>query len=227
MPPPTLSPTFLALLKEVQFTRDILGAGATQIRRANYASKGTYFLALVSLSTGLERLGKLCLMLDHLLQHGSFPDLAQLKRDIGHRLLLIHERTEALVQRRGLQLQFRQRLDDPIHLAALRCLHNFAEGDRYSNINLLVGAPSTSDPLADWSRTVDGPLFLSRVSSRKQADIRRNAQAVAAMMGSSSMVLHSAETGETITSLEDASYRTGVVKAISPHRQLCVLQIIR
>lgn len=223
----TFSPVFLALLKEVQFTREILGAGATQIRRANYASKGTYFLALVSLSTGLERLGKLCLMLDHLLQHGSFPDLGQLKRDIGHRLLLIHERTEALVQRRGLQLQFRQRLDDPIHTAILRCLHNFAEGDRYSNINLLVGTPSSTDPLSDWQRTVDIPLFQHKVSSAKQVQVRRNAQDVARLMGPASMVLHTSEMGEIIDDLEDASYRTGVVEAVAPYRQLYVLQVIR
>jgi hypothetical protein len=224
---PSFSPTFQALLKEVQFTRDILGAGATQIRRANYASKGTYFLALVSLSTGLERLGKLCLMMDHLLLHGSFPDLAQLKREIGHRLSLIHERTQALVQRRGLTLQFRQTLDDPIHSAILGCLHNFAEGDRYANINLLAGAPSATDPVAAWHQEVDLPLFRLRVSPAKQARIRRNAQMIDQLIGPMSMVVHLSETGDAIDNLEDASFRTGAMEAVGPYRQLYVLQIIR
>jgi hypothetical protein len=57
-----LSQTFNALNKEAQFTKEMLGSGATQIRNANYASKGVYFQAFTSRSTGLERIGKLCLI---------------------------------------------------------------------------------------------------------------------------------------------------------------------
>ena len=35
--------TFTALVKEAQFTKEMLGAGVTQIRKANYAQKGMYF----------------------------------------------------------------------------------------------------------------------------------------------------------------------------------------
>jgi hypothetical protein len=52
-----ISETFEALSKEAHFTREMLGAGATQIRSANYASKGVYFQAFTSLSTGLSALG--------------------------------------------------------------------------------------------------------------------------------------------------------------------------
>jgi hypothetical protein len=52
---------FKALLKEARFTKEMLGSGATQIRKANYATKGVYFQAFTNLSTGLERIGKLCL----------------------------------------------------------------------------------------------------------------------------------------------------------------------
>lgn len=54
---PLLSESFKALLKEAQFTKEMLGSGATQIRNACYASKGVYFHAFTSLSTGLERIG--------------------------------------------------------------------------------------------------------------------------------------------------------------------------
>ena len=67
--------TFNALNKEAQFTREMLGSGATQIGKANYATKGVYFQAFTSLSTGLERIGKLCLMIDHSIDHnGRFPN---------------------------------------------------------------------------------------------------------------------------------------------------------
>jgi len=73
--------TFKALLKEAQFTKEMLGSGATQIRKANYATKGVYFQAFTNLSTGLERIGKLCLMLDHYIEtNGKFPDSKYFKR---------------------------------------------------------------------------------------------------------------------------------------------------
>jgi len=34
---------FRALLKEAQFTKEMLGSGATQIRKANYAKKGVLY----------------------------------------------------------------------------------------------------------------------------------------------------------------------------------------
>ncbi len=198
-----------------------------QIRRANYATKGTYFLALVSLSTGIERLGKLSLMLDHYLEYGKFPDLAHLKRQIGHRLLLLYERTDALVTRRGLQLKYCQRLSDPLHRAILDCRHRFAEGDRYSNIDLLVGGPSKIDPVLLWHKKVDMPLFKKHVSPARKARIKSNARAIAQMVGDHTMIVHNSETGDMISGIEDASYRTGVFESVAPYRQLYVLQIIR
>jgi hypothetical protein len=58
----TFTQTFIALVNEAEFTKEMLGAGATQIRQANYATRGIYFQAFTSLATGLERIGKLCLM---------------------------------------------------------------------------------------------------------------------------------------------------------------------
>lgn len=225
MLPLAFSPSFTALLNETQLTRDILGAGANQLRRANYAEKGTYFLAFTGLTTGLDRLGKLCLMLDHLLQHGHWPDLPQLKQDVGHRLLLIHERIEAVVLRRGLRPQYRPRVDDPMHLTVLRCLHDFAEGDRYASFQVETD-PSATDPLADWIRLVDVPLFQKRVSVRKQVSIRHSTDLVARLMGADAVVLHGVETAEAGPQLMDADYGMAA-NAVAPHRQLSVLQIVR
>ncbi len=51
------SESFIALLKEAHFTKEMLGSGATQIRNANYATKGIYFQAFTSLSTGPSESG--------------------------------------------------------------------------------------------------------------------------------------------------------------------------
>src|SRR5690349_10832480 len=105
------SQTFHALNKEAQFTKEMLGAGASQIRKANYASKGVYFQAFTSLSTGLERIGKLCLMLDHYLDNnGKLPDFDYMKNKIGHKIIFIYEKSTALVAKRSVLMEFMQDL---------------------------------------------------------------------------------------------------------------------
>lgn len=222
------TPTFNALLREAQFTKEMLGTGATQIRRANYATKGIYFQSFTSLSTGLERIGKLCLMLDHFIETGGeFPTLKEMKHQIGHKLELLYERSQEVIRKRSIQLRMTRDLSDPVHLAIMRVLHDFAEGDRYSNINVLVGENSSTDPVSRWFDEVDLPLYTSRVLQRKKDLIEHNARVGAQLMGALSMVRHTAETGEMTLDFEEGSRRTGMWEAVAPYRQLAVLQIIR
>src|SRR2546421_11263019 len=91
------SETFNALVKEAQFTKEMLGAGATQIGKANYATKGIYFQAFTSLSTGLERIGKLCLLLGHYIRtDGEFPSMGYMKNEIGHQLMVLYQRSRTV-----------------------------------------------------------------------------------------------------------------------------------
>lgn len=223
-----LTPTFNALLREAQFTKEMLGTGATQIRRANYATKGIYFQAFTSLSTGLERIGKLCLMLDHFIETGgTFPTLREMKHQIGHKLELLYDRSQEVIQRRSIQLRMTRDLSDPVHTAIMHVLHDFAEGDRYSNIDVLVGGNSAADPVGRWFEEVDTPLYKSRVSQKRKEQIAHNARIGAQLLGAITMVRHTAETGDEITDFEEGSLRTGMWEAVAPYRQLAVLQVIR
>jgi len=223
-----LSATFTALLKEAQFTREMLGSGATQIRNANYASKGVYFQAFTSLSTGLERIGKLCLMLDFYIGHdGEFPDSDYMKYEIGHKIAVIYGKSTSIIVERTISMNFLQNLNDPIHQAILSVLSEFALGDRYSNINLLVGSGRQNDPIALWFNQVDQPLYETRVAKRKKGRIQENSRAVASILNQHARVLHTSETGAEITDIEEASHMTGMYEAVAPYRQLYVLQVIR
>lgn len=221
------SPTFQALLKEALFTKEMLGTGATQIRRANYTTRGVYFQAFTSLSTGLERIGKLILMLDYRFDHGQFPDITHLKHEIGHDIVLIYNKSTQVIARRAISMQFLSNLNDPIHYAILTILSEFAKGDRYSNIDLLVGAKRTSDPIAAWHNEVDQQLFEHSVSTRRKTMIRQRAGDVAALLGPWSTVLYTSESGDTINDFEDGSFRSGMFEAVAPLRQLYVLHVIR
>lgn len=222
------SATFVALLKEAQFTKEMLGSGATQIRKADYATKGVYFQSFTSLSTGLERIGKLCLMLDYYLDtNGQFPDSRYLKNEIGHNISLIYSKSLAVIRKRSVSPKYLHDLNGEIHQNILSILSTFAQGDRYSNIDLLVGNPRRRDPVANWFERVDQLLFDRHVTAKKKARIEANALAANRMLGSFTSVRHISETNTEITSVYNGSYRTGMQSAVAPLRQLFVLQIIR
>lgn len=223
-----LNPTFRALLKEVEFTKEILGAGTTQIRMADYSKKGIYFLAFTGISAGLERLGKLCLLLDYYINNnGAFPDQKFLRNEIGHDIEMLYQKSLGLHTKYSIQFEFLPDLADPILQSILQILSNFAKGDRYSNFNFLVGDKHQSDPIGSWFNLIDVPIFEGLISNRKKAKIRRNAAIVSSMLEGKAIILHASEDGEELTDFGYASFRTGLQEAVAPFRQLFILQIIR
>lgn len=125
-------------------------------------------------------------------------------------------------------MRFLKNLDDVVHQAILKILSEFSKGDRYSNIDLILGAKrEMNNPIALWFRKVDIPLFEKCISKKKKNIICRNTASTASMLAPFVLVRHTSETGSEIIDLEDASHRTGMQKAVAPYRQRYVLQIIR
>jgi hypothetical protein len=187
-----------------------------------------YFQAFSNLSTGLERLGKLCLLLDHFITScGKFPDYKYLKYEIGHKIPLLLAKTENVESDRGLSPRFRSDLSGPVHQSIITILSEFATGDRYSNIDLLTSSKPPGDPIGSWFEKVDKPLFDQRVSARAKAQILVRAGFIDATIGSFAAVSHISESGSTISDMFEGSVRTGVQSAVAPYRQLYVLQIVR
>ena len=219
---------FHSIADEAEFTREILGSGITQLGKANYGKRGMYFLAFTALSTGLERIGKLCLTLDFYIQNdGKFPDNQFLKNQIGHDLNKIYKKSQEIVRTYNFEFDYQNKIEDPIQLEILDVLSKFAKGDRYANFDFLVGSTYQSDPIKTWSETIDKQLFNKRVTQKKKERIAHNAKLIGDTLGQFASVEHYAENRENIRDVEKASYLTGVYNATSKYRQLYVLQIVR
>ena len=219
---------FQSLIEESQFTKEILGSGVTKLGKANYAQKGIYFQSFTSLSTGLERLGKLCLIIDYYIKNkGDLPDDKFVRKEIGHDLLKLYSKSKTIVKYYKTEFEFLDNLGDPLHQEILIILSKFAKGDRYSNIDFLVKSPYQSDPILDWNKKVDKVLYEKRVYRRKKGKIKFNAKIVGELMSPFSLVRHSSESRKEINDLENASFLTGMTEVIAKYRQLYVLQIIR
>src|SRR5207253_5481982 len=128
----------------------------------------------------------------------QFPDPNYMKNRIGHNITVIYQQSRTIIAKYSISMTFLQNLDDPIHQAILLVLSEFALGDRYSNIDLLVGGGRQNDPIAAWFWKVDQPIYQSRVTQKKKDTIQKNAATVGSILGPHAMVLHTSETGDEI-----------------------------
>lgn len=223
-----MNKNFTTLLNEAQFTYEILTSGITQLGKVNYAKKGAYFSSFISISTGLERIGKLCVILDFYIKNeGQFPEERILKNKIGHDLEMLYGNSKSIVKENEIELYFLKNLDSQIHNDIITILSKFAKGDRYSNIDFIVKSKYQSDPIYDWYTKVEQFIFDNRVSDKKKENISKNAKFIGDLMRERASALYFGETGEQIRSIEESSFRTGMAELNTKFRQLYVAQIIR
>lgn len=222
------SDEFVALLSEAQFTKEILGIGVTQLYKANYAKKGIYYQAFICLSTGLERLGKLCLILDRYIENGGkFPEENYIRRH-GHKLTGLYSSCREIAKERKIGFRFPCILEDPIHKSMIEILNSFAESSgRYHNINIVLKKHENNDCIMRWKEEIDLVLYEKKVSKKKKDKIEKNAGILEELLGEQAWVSYITETGELLQRAGDASKETGIWEAVAPYRQLYMLQIIR
>ena len=219
---------FDALCKEAQFTVEMLCSGYTEIRKANYAKRGVYFQAFTSLSTGFERIGKLCYLLIYAIEHGgSFPTDNDLKKVLRHDIIKLYELILEFKNKHDIKYDFLQDLDKPIYQSILNVLSRFAKGDRYANIDLLINNRSYDDPISVWYRDVDLVIFQEKISDKKKEKIKMDASLVHYLTSNFVMLRHTGEDGKDINTAFEGSLRTGINDAVAPYRQLYVFHIIR
>ena len=219
---------FDALCKEAQFTVEMLCSGYTEIRKANYAKRGVYFQAFTSLSTGFERIGKLCYLLIYAIEHGgSFPTDKDLKNVLRHDIIKMYELILEFKNKHDIKYDFLQDLDKPIYQSILNVLSRFAKGDRYANIDLLINNRSYDDPISVWYKDVDLVIFQEKISDKKKEKIKMDASLVHYLTSNFVMLRHTGEDGKEINTAFEGSLRTGINDAVAPYRQLYVFHIIR
>ena len=221
--------TFFALLEEAQFTKEILAIGVTQLYKANYAAKGIYYQSFTCLSTGIERLEKLCLILDYYIQNQGVLPSENYIRNYGHKIPELYNFCHEIAERQKIAFRFHYKMDEGIRRAIIDLLGNFAESSgRYSNINILLGKESKSNDCIElWFNTVDLPLYDKHISQKRKNDIDYRATMIGNFLNQFAVTRFITEDSAELTDAVEGSRRTGIWEAVAPYRQLYVLQIIR
>jgi hypothetical protein len=219
-----------AIAREAALAAEHLGAGATILGKANYAHHAHYGQAFFSLSAGFERAAKLAIVVDHALaNHGRFPP-SNVLRGYGHDLERLLCRVDAIST--CLNLGDAARLpQSAIHKGIISVLSDFANNvTRYYNIDLLAGdsrAAGKEDPVAAWFRAVVKPILEVHYSAERQERDRCEAATVEHLIGAIAMVRHTAETGEDLSTVFEASLQTARSEFAKPYARMYVLQIVR
>lgn len=217
-----------AVQREAQLAAEQIAHGVTVLGRANHAQTGLYAQAFFGLSIGLERVGKLVFIADHVMKAmESFPANRDLRR-FGHDLIHLLDFCESVGVQLDLHRDHSGRPRDTIHRQIEHVLSMFAVRQRYYNLDYLSSeARGQEDPVAMWWSKVAVPI-LDRHHSKKQMEKdEEDARAIQGLAGSSMIVEHSAESGELIQSAHDLFAQARTTRVVQKYGRLYTLQIVR
>lgn len=226
-----MNATWQAIAREAGLAAEHLGIGVTALGRANYAQHAYYHQAFFALSIGMERTAKLALLIEYAIQHnGEFPDNRAL-RQYGHDLKSLLAAVDTIATSGSINGKARTLPATTIHRTIVDILSEFSSNiTRYYNLDLVTNAPGVNqreDPIGRWYREVMQAVTTEHVSPSNMAEINHNARVMQQLMGGFAHVVHHAEDGKNLSSLQAASAQTGLNEAAQPHVRLYVLQVVR
>ena len=189
-----------SLLLEASLAASCLGIGLTGIRQYSFADKGRFFAGMFGVTIGLERILKLCVVLEHLLRTGAPPTQNELK-DHGHSLSALLTTVRAVNARCALAVD-EGGLEGTLSQKIVELLTSFAGKARYYNLNVMTRTQAIpmAEPLAAWAREIGQELV--RRHHRPSARVRADIAAAAALKGTPGVLMeHVGDDGAPIQDL--------------------------
>ena len=218
------------MTREAAISAEHLATGATIIGKSNYAYHAHFGQAFFSLSTGIERGAKLALAIYHALKNdGDFPE-PRVLRSYGHNLSDLLTELDLKAEEAGLPPS--ERLPrSQIHSGIIRVLTEFASNvTRYYNLDFVmdnVHRDASGDPVKSWYEQVTVPILEKHLKPAKKTKIQEGARMASALMESFSIVSHTSESGEHLSSVYEASLKTGMTEFVNPYVRMYVLHFAR
>jgi len=172
---PKFPASFILLQQEGYLMSSCLSRGLTDVRIAN-VNKGILYSGFFNLSIGIERLLKVIIVIDHMLQHDlSVPTKKQMKA-YGHDIVNLYDTCVEIGKKRYTQIQSRSEMDVIDH-ELLSFLSDFAITTRYHNLDALSKSQSNLDPLLRWNNLITSILD-NDVSAKQRDKIIAQAKAI-------------------------------------------------
>lgn len=181
------APPYFLLEQEGWITSSTIAAGLTAIRNSNLGDKGRYYTGFFQMCIGIERLAKLALILDHMVDHGLTPPGTTVMRSFGHDLVSLFSKVETMAVRRSYPFVADFALS-AIQDKMLSFLSSFAKGARYANLDALASGANQAEPLHDWHRILQESLT-TQVPKAKSMRIEGQSAFIASKMREHTVIL--------------------------------------
>jgi hypothetical protein len=206
--------TYLLLQNEGHLLQGCLRSALTALRASSSVERGTLYAALFNYSIGLERLLKLCLLLDHcVVSKGVFPTHAQI-RDFGHNVSTLYTAAKSVSDRYHVEIPENCRTDD-LDERLLELLADFAISGRYFNLDALTGSGRSADPLPEWGKLL-AEIYERDLSPLKRISDEEQIQALASSMKEATVYMPATGFDGTLQSYEDFFADHGKITLVMP-----------
>jgi hypothetical protein len=216
--------SFHLLAQEGHLAKSALLSGFDFLLKAeaNANKDGQFYAAFFQLSIGIERLLKLVVVAQHMLENNFVsPTPKQLKRDYGHDILALHTSALSAREKHGLPLY----TPDTHVISVLSFLSNFAVRTRYYNLNTLSDRAQTDGPLDEWA-DVASDLYKGSVSARKsESQALKLMQQLDQMPGNTGWTYQLDRTGHPMTTF-DVYWRAYKINAARPLAVWTIIQAL-
>ncbi|WP_318414122.1 hypothetical protein [Photobacterium leiognathi] len=217
---------FVLLQQEGFLTQSSLSQGLTNLRKANMGDKekGLFYSAFFQLSIGIERLMKLTILLEYMLENKlEVMTDKQLKHQYGHKIKDLYSSIKSIAVRHDLPVD--GFYHDGIEWSMIHFIHEFALTARYYNLSKLSGGSNTNDPLSEWWDIIYD-IYLDEVAETKRNKISKKCYSICDANGSNSFTYHHDFHGNIMTEFEFLLYPK-IIEASSPHATWFIIKILK
>lgn len=218
------SPTFILLQQEAYLARGSLSAGLTALRNATFPDKATFYSGFFNTSIAFERVMKLIVVTDHMLQHAfATPTKAELK-EYGHDLVSLYASCVAAAARHGVKKVVMPSAPS-LEREILEFLSEFAKHSRYYNLDALGSSPAAyGDPLARWGNVLNDVLAADAPKAKVAAHLAQAKALHDAMQGSVRAIQHGMD--GTLLSLEQIFSLPAMHSLATPYTMVRVFRLL-
>ncbi|MBE3667261.1 hypothetical protein BOO35_19600 [Vibrio navarrensis] len=217
---------FVLLQQEGFLTQSSLCQGLTNLRKANIGDqeRGLFYSAFFQLSIGIERLMKLTVLLDYMLENKlRVMTDKQLKHQYGHKIKDLYSAVQTIAVRHEIPVD--GFFDEGTEWNIVHFMHEFALTARYYNLSKLSGGANSQDPLSAWWNIIYD-LYLDEVSEIKRNNIRVECYSICDARGSNSFTYFHDFQGNIMTELECLMYPK-IIEASPPHAVWFIIKILQ
>ncbi len=224
-----------SIKKECGLVRGLIGSGITELGKASYRNgEWHYYNAFFSLSIGIERLAKLILVANHIIQKdGALPDKETMelyKKKYGHKLKKLSNKVDKIAKKHELKLKY-ERPQDSTSIAIIRCLDSFANAGegRYANFNFLDDPKNRNktEPIKKWWQEIATPILAEHYKNEIKQDVKKYASRLSKITDRDIFLPYRNEESIEMKTVKECLERDGETLIVQKYGCYHTLRIVR